>query len=766
MRYNIDRLIYIGFFGIFALTIAIASYASLKLMTVSNYVDEVVELNRRVVSVLRELSVIDGRRTILLELIAFQYDEYRQSYQDTPEYLLKKNISELVLLNDAFSDSLFSLKKIYSDGDSEKKIQTDEGRLFDIDTLDEINEADDRFRIIANQYINVDREKFPEKNSSGMNFSEKSDVSIVIEKYLKFLENDLDKRSAIVGYESRNGYKNIFYLSSFSIVIYLIFAIIFFRLTYHMGLSNRILKDQTEKLKASEKVLKQQGSELKMSNTELKDQQKSIKRQSLVLEAAKRSLENKTKELELASQYKSDFLANMSHELRTPLNSVLVLSEDLADNRENNLTQQQQEDAQCIYTCGKELLELINDILDLSKVEAGQLDITVEEVSLHDLMSKMTSLFKRQCDKKGLRLLNELDENLPETISSDGLRIEQILKNFLSNAVKFTASGEIRLSISLANTRKYLLGTQYDEAATVALRVSDSGIGIAKHKQKMIFEAFQQTESSISRQYGGTGLGLTIAKQLTELLGGKIVLQSRLGSGSSFTLYLPIRWENRSILAAKSMNEIDHPSLSARIKSKFLSRSVRSFVPDRSRFSWDSVEDSAEDGAEDSLDRDSEQEVLSHTKAGESLSIYEQNNRYPTVDTLKPSDHKIFSGSRLLLMDSDAVIVYSLAAELSRVGFDVEMAESAEMVINKMSITDPDTRFRFIVLEVPASIRSAENILQSIRAMDGYQSTIIIAVLNDNMGLSDQEALSANVIFKKPIDLEVLLEYFNVHLSE
>jgi CheY-like chemotaxis protein len=261
--------------------------------------------------------------------------------------------------------------------------------------------------------------------------------------------------------------------------------------------------------------------------------------QKAEVEEAHKDAEEKAAQLAEASKYKSEFMANMSHELRTPLNSLLILSKMLADNTEGNLTENQVEDAKIIHEGGQDLLELINDIMDLSKVEAGMLEIHDEDLSLSDIARNMQSLFGPLAENKGLEFVIEQDERLPRHLKSDGQRIQQVLKNFLSNAFKFTDAGEVSLSIRPSTETTIFTRPDLSSGNTIALSVRDSGIGIAEDKLQDIFEAFRQEDGSTSRKYGGTGLGLSISTNLAQLLGGEIQVESIKGEGSCFTLYLP-----------------------------------------------------------------------------------------------------------------------------------------------------------------------------------------------------------------------------------
>jgi signal transduction histidine kinase/CheY-like chemotaxis protein/CHASE3 domain sensor protein len=285
--------------------------------------------------------------------------------------------------------------------------------------------------------------------------------------------------------------------------------------------------------------LQSQQEQLRASNEELEEQTQMLKRSEEKLRIQSNELEHKAHELELASQYKSQFLANMSHELRTPLNSLLILSKSLAGNAEANLTEDQIESAKIIYSGGLDLLTLINDILDLSKVEAGKLDIQPEAMRLEVILNDLRNQFSHVAQDKGLEFVLDKDDQLPDSIVTDGQRAEQILKNLLSNAFKFTSKGTISLRIQHPVEGTRFINSQLAGKA-IAFIVRDTGIGIPLKKQQAIFEAFQQADGSTSRRYGGTGLGLTISRELAKLLGGEIHLESREEAGSSFTLLLPL----------------------------------------------------------------------------------------------------------------------------------------------------------------------------------------------------------------------------------
>jgi signal transduction histidine kinase/CheY-like chemotaxis protein/HAMP domain-containing protein len=296
--------------------------------------------------------------------------------------------------------------------------------------------------------------------------------------------------------------------------------------------------------------LQNQQEELRQTNQQLEEkagllaqQNEAVELKSKEIEQARQALEEKAEQLTITSKYKSEFLANMSHELRTPLNSLLILSDQLSRNAEGNLTPHQMEFAKTIHSSGTDLLMLINDILDLSKIESGTAVVDVGELRFGDLLSFVSRTFRHVADSKGLEFTLELASDVPRAMYSDSKRVQQIIKNLLSNAFKFTERGRVDLSIELARAGWNSEHESLRRAETVIVfRVRDTGIGIPESKQQIIFEAFQQADGSTSRRYGGTGLGLAISRDLAQLLGGDISVASVPGEGSIFSLYLPQRY--------------------------------------------------------------------------------------------------------------------------------------------------------------------------------------------------------------------------------
>src|SRR5437588_3370000 len=295
-------------------------------------------------------------------------------------------------------------------------------------------------------------------------------------------------------------------------------------------------------LQAQQKELQQTNEQLEQKAQQLAERNVEVERKNQEIEQARRALEDKATELALTSKYKSEFLANISHELRTPLNSILILGQQLSENPDGNLLPKQVEFARTIHGAGTDLLNLISDILDLSKIESGTVTVDAQEVLLSNLIEATARPFRHEADNRQLAFEAEIDPNLGRTITTDSKRLQQVLKNLLSNAFKFTEQGGVRLTVSAAVGGWSMDHTLLNQSAVVAFEVSDTGIGIPLEKQRIIFEAFQQADASTSRKYGGTGLGLAISRQLANLLGGEIQLRSTPGKGSTFTLYLPLKY--------------------------------------------------------------------------------------------------------------------------------------------------------------------------------------------------------------------------------
>lgn len=335
---------------------------------------------------------------------------------------------------------------------------------------------------------------------------------------------------------------------------------------------NAELEAQAEKLQASDEELRVQQEELQQANQELEERSRLLEEKNEMIMERNLDIQTKSEELEITTRYKSEFLANMSHELRTPLNSILLLSRLLSENTGNNLSKDQVEYAEVIQTSGNGLLSLIDEILDLSKIESGKMELDYSDIKLEGFLKEINSLFSPIAKEKAIELSTQVDAGVPALIHTDGHKLEQILRNLISNALKFTKTeGAIKLKISVNKN-------------FIAFSVKDTGIGIPKNKLQTIFEAFQQADGSTRRQYGGTGLGLSISRQLSKLLGGEIKLISEEGKGSEFILSIPLETQKKPKPEPGVFAEIysDQPEPITAVKghNEFISENIPASIPD------------------------------------------------------------------------------------------------------------------------------------------------------------------------------------------
>jgi len=397
-------------------------------------------------------------------------------------------------------------------------------------------------------------------------------------------------------------------------------------------------------LQMQQKELQQTNEQLAQKAQQLAEQNVEVERKNQEIEQARRALEEKAKELALTSKYKSEFLANMSHELRTPLNSILVLGQQLSDNPDGNLTPKQVEFSRTIHGAGTDLLNLITDILDLSKIESGTVSVEAEEVFFASMLDAVQRPFRHEAENRHLTFEVQTDPHLARSVVTDSKRLQQVLKNLLSNAFKFTELGGVRLSVSLAKsgwTEGHPILSK--AASVVAFEVADTGIGIPFEKQRIIFEAFQQADAGTSRKYGGTGLGLAISRELASLLGGEIQLRSAPDKGSTFTFYLPQTYVGPATSAAAAGEGRSRLSVSPVQLSVVSEHPVEKIADDRDNLQPDDavlliVEDDAH-YARVLLDlsRDKGFKVLVATRGAEALALaHEYRPTAVTLDVFLP----------------------------------------------------------------------------------------------------------------------------------
>ncbi|MBV8079186.1 MAG: HAMP domain-containing protein [Actinobacteria bacterium] len=478
----------------------------------------------------------------------------------------------------------------------------------------------------------------------------------------------------------------------------------------------------TQELQSQSETLQSQRDELERTNQELEEkaqllaeQNARIEQKNAEVEAARVELEEKAEQLALSSKYKSEFLANMSHELRTPLNSLLILAKLLADNEEQTLNEKQVEFARTIYNAGSDLLDLINDILDLSKVEAGKMDVNPVELDPLAIADYVERSFRPVADQKGLAFEVSLAEDLPDTLEVDEQRLQQILKNLLSNAFKFTEEGKVSLAIGNAPAgvrfqNPWLLASE----GVIAFSVSDTGIGISGDKLKLIFEAFQQADGTTSRKYGGTGLGLSISREIGQLLGGEITVTSKAGEGSTFTLFLPRRSPVQNdvvsddVLLAATGGDFDPGAL---------------------------------------LRAEAEEDRIKITRRS-----YEQRKLLDQV-------HKVdaaFSGKRVLLADDDARSAFALASVLERNGVEVLFAENGREALETLN-ANPEVDL--VLMDVMMPELDGYEAMRLIRAEDRFANLPIISLTAKAMKGDREKSMEsgASDYLTKPVDPEQVL---------
>lgn len=479
----------------------------------------------------------------------------------------------------------------------------------------------------------------------------------------------------------------------------------------HMKVEQLLQESQalTEELQAQSEELQMQQEELRTTNEKLEEQYEASKQQNFEIQEVSAALEEKAQQLELSSKYKSEFLANMSHELRTPLNSLLILAQILSENGEGNLTYKQQEYIKTIHSSGNDLLNLINDILDLAKVESGKLDVISKEVEFNQLRDIIYRQFSHIANKKKVHFSIEFDKALPMTFFTDEQRLQQILKNLLANAFKFTESGSVSLQIhSVMRNITVNKGEEQKLERMYAFSVVDTGIGIEKEKHESIFDAFKQADGTTSRKYGGTGLGLSICRELAQLLGGFIEVTSEIRSGSTFTLYLPSRQMNNKITNISTARS----EVAVSLDTNYLENSNDQVINEGS--------------------------MLKHGKS-------------------------ILKNKQILIVDDDIRNVYALTIALENYDMDILVAENGREAVEVLK-EHPKTDL--ILMDIMMPEMDGFEAIQHIRKISGFETIPIIALTAKAMKHSREECLEAGATdyISKPINLEQLFSLMQVWL--
>ncbi|MEH7119935.1 CHASE3 domain-containing protein [Neobacillus vireti] len=473
------------------------------------------------------------------------------------------------------------------------------------------------------------------------------------------------------------------------------------------------LQAQSEELQAQSEELQMQQEQLRLSNDYLEEQKEFAEQRALELKKAKDELEDYSIKLKMSSQYKTDFLANMSHELRTPLNSILILSQMLMENNSDMGGEEVAEYARVVNSSGADLLRLIDDILDLSKIEAGKIEILTDEVNVTEIPQTMKNMFNPMAAKKNLQFEIKTDPSVPPVITTDGQRLQQILKNLLSNAFKFTEQGSVTLQIEPAPSEKAekLLNNQTSKPV-LAISVSDTGIGIPAEKQQIIFDAFQQVDGTTNRQYGGTGLGLSICREFTRLLGGELEVQSEPQKGSTFTLYIPSRLE-----------------------------------------------------AEESVPVDVQlamQEVAVTNEVNEGPKTVEPS--LPQAEEECP-DGQLFKGKRVLLVEDDGRNVFALVTALERKGVKVQVAEHGKEAIE---ILQKRADYDLVFMDIMMPVMGGYEAMKIIREDLGMHHLPIIALTAKAMKGERDKCMEAGAsdYIMKPLNIDQLFSLMRVWLTE
>ncbi len=498
---------------------------------------------------------------------------------------------------------------------------------------------------------------------------------------------------------------------------------------------NHELQVQSEELQVQSEELQAQTEELQMQTEELQMLNERLEQGKMAAESTAIELDKYAQQLQVSSRYKSEFLANMSHELRTPLNSMLILSQILSENGNGNLTAKEQEYASIIHSSGKDLLNLINDILDLSKVEAGKMQIEINPISVEAMLEQMERSFRETAVQRELFFKVEVEDNVPELVYSDEMRIQQVLRNLLSNAFKFTQTGGVTLQVQKVN--RVQTSSYESSQPMLAFSVSDTGIGISAENREVIFEAFRQADGATARKYGGTGLGLSISSQLANLLGGTIHLESKYGEGSIFTFYIPCMvTDPHSEHAIFEMNETLH-----------VNRTV--FMEEGTVSSADSYEytTSSEQGM---FMQSSSRERSSFAALGQE-AISEQDL------SVQPGGTDILNGRKILIVDDDIRNVYALTSMLERYNMNIVISQNGR---DALEILHMDQHIDLILMDIMMPELDGYETMKTVRNLYGYSDVPIIVLTAKAMKEDREKSIQAGATdyMSKPLHMQDVLQ--------
>lgn len=461
------------------------------------------------------------------------------------------------------------------------------------------------------------------------------------------------------------------------------------------------LTEMNQKLKSHSDDLKIQHNKLQQINLELELKTKALEQKNKEVEAAKLLVDQKTTQLEISSKYKSEFLANMSHELRTPLNSLLILSQDLAENRVKNLSDEQVESAEIMYRSGCDLLELINEVLDLSKIEAGKMTLNVSKVSINGFTKELINDFKHQAEKKNLTYTVTQIGELPTHITTDKQRLGQVLRNIISNAIKFTSVGGVKVEI-------------FTKDENLHFKVTDSGIGISLPEQSSVFEPFHQADSSTSRKYGGTGLGLSISRDLIKLLRGEITLESTVHKGSIFTVYIPLILNTKAVdlYAIHDVDEDLNGNQQPELRKFFSNREVDE----------------------------------------NSMTIRKDESPIFVNDFISE-----LAGKNILIVDDDMRNMFALSKILRDKGMNILKSDSGKVALE---ILQSERKIDLVLMDIMMPEMNGYEVIAKIREIKNLDGIPIIALTAKAMKEDWQKCLQAgaNGYLTKPLDIKKLLE--------